>query len=235
MTVHFDDMAVTWLGYATAKVVGPGGTVVYTDPGRYGVLDGYEAGDGDVVLVTHDHHYDSDGIRRVAADDATVVVHEAVDADSIDRDVDRVEDLPYEVVRIDVGSQLTLADGAVEIWATPAYNEADGPHARADGTVSHPPGDGCGYRFSVDGRTVFWPGDSDVLDAFSTIETSVFLANIGGSIVMDRHEAADLAEILMPDLVVPIHYDTIEVLEADAEAFAVDVASRSIPVALDVP
>lgn len=235
MTVHFDDMAFTWLGYATVKVVGSMGTVVYTDPGRYGVLDGYEARDGDVILVTHDHHYDSDGIRRVAADDATVVVHEAVNADGIDRDVDRVEDLPYEVVRIEVGAQLTLADEAVELWATPAYNESDGPHARADGSVSHQPGDGCGYRFSVDGRTVFWPGDSDVLDAFSTIEASVFLANIGGSIVMDRHEAADLAQVLIPDLVVPIHYDTIEVLEADAEAFAVDVASCSIPVALDEP
>ncbi|TKX82668.1 MBL fold metallo-hydrolase, partial [Halorubrum sp. SS5] len=44
---------------------------------------------------------------------------------------------------------------------------------------------------------------------------------------------ADLAEAMGPDLVVPIHYDTFDLLEADGEAFAGDVASRSIPVALD--
>jgi L-ascorbate metabolism protein UlaG (beta-lactamase superfamily) len=38
---------------------------------------------------------------------------------------------------------------------------------------------------------------------------------------------------MVPDLVVPIHYDTFDDLEANGEAFAGDVASRSIPVALD--
>ena len=42
-----------------------------------------------------------------------------------------------------------------------------------------------------------------------------------------------LVEELDPDLVVPIHYDTFDRLEADGEAFAGDVAARSIPVALD--
>jgi L-ascorbate metabolism protein UlaG (beta-lactamase superfamily) len=52
---------------------------------------------------------------------------------------------------------------------------------------------------------------------------------------MDRHEAAALAEAMDPDLVVPIHYDTFEALETDAEAFAADVASRGVPVVLDEP
>lgn len=233
MTVQFDGGEVEWLGYATARVVGREGTVVYTDPGRYGVLDDYEAQDGDVVLVTHDHHYDPDGIRRVASESATVIIHESVDASAIDRSVDPVDSLSFEVIRLDVGQRKTVADGSVVVNATPAYNEPDGPHAGDDGQVSHPEGAGCGYLFIVDGRSVFWPGDSDALSAFDAIDPSIFLANIGGSVVMDRHEAADLAETMRPDLVVPIHYDTIELLEADAEAFAVDVASRAIPVALD--
>jgi len=36
-----------------------------------------------------------------------------------------------------------------------------------------------------------------------------------------------------PDLVLPVHYDTFELLAADAEAFAADVASRGVPVVLD--
>jgi L-ascorbate metabolism protein UlaG (beta-lactamase superfamily) len=38
-----------------------------------------------------------------------------------------------------------------------------------------------------------------------------------------------------PDLVVPIHYDTFDLLAADDEAFAADVAGRSVPIALDRP
>ena len=89
MTIRHDTLSIRWLGYATARLSGSE-TTVYADPGRYGVLTGewsvpdgvdtrhpagpaYDARDGDVVLVTHDHHYDPDGLRRVAAQDATLV------------------------------------------------------------------------------------------------------------------------------------------------------------------
>jgi L-ascorbate metabolism protein UlaG (beta-lactamase superfamily) len=52
---------------------------------------------------------------------------------------------------------------------------------------------------------------------------------------MDRHEAADLAETIGPDLVIPIHYDTFEAIEADPEAFRRDLAEREIAVRLDAP
>jgi L-ascorbate metabolism protein UlaG (beta-lactamase superfamily) len=277
MTVRHDNLEVSWLGYATARLETESGYVAYVDPGRYGVLTGewtppadpdsvaggdrdgdggkrtgerdrlphpdpvdYYARDADLVCVTHDHHYDSDAIRRVASEDATVVVYEAVDASRIERsgepDVDPVEDLPYEVVRVDDETHLSLGgdDGpAVELWTVAAYNDPDGPHLRPDGSPYHPEGFGCGIVLSLDGTTVFWPGDSDALPAFERIEASLFLANISGGPAMDRHEAADLAEAIDPDLVVPIHYNTISLLRTDSAAFAADVAGRSIPVALD--
>jgi L-ascorbate metabolism protein UlaG (beta-lactamase superfamily) len=234
MTVRHDDLTVEWLGYATARLETTDGTVVYTDPGRYGVLDDYWARDGDLVVVTHDHHYSSDGIRSVATDDATVVIHEAVDAGRIDRNVEPVEALAedFEVIRVSDEDRLSV--GGATVWSVPAYNEPDGPNAADDGSVVHPEGTGCGFLLSIGGTTVFWPGDSDALDGFAELDVSLFLANIGGGgLVSDRHEAADLAERMDPDLVVPIHYDTFDQLAADGPAFAADVASRSIPVALD--
>ncbi|QIB74541.1 MBL fold metallo-hydrolase [Halogeometricum borinquense] len=233
MTVSFRNLDVSWLGYATVRIESESGYVVYLDPGRYGVLDDYYARDGDLVCVTHDHHYDSDAIRSVAKEDATVVVFEGVDASNIDRDVAAVEDLPYEVVR--VGEEEHLTAGPVDLWTLAAYNEADGPHTRDDGSLVHPPGFGCGFLLSVDGTKVFWPGDSDVLAGFEQLSVDLFLANIGGSIVMDRHEAADLAAALNPGLVLPIHYNTIDLLSADPEAFAADVAARGVPVVLEDP
>lgn len=233
MTVEHDGLQVDWFGYATVRLEGPSGTVVYLDPGRYGVLDDHRPEDGDLVCVTHDHHYDSDGIDRVAADDATVVVYEGVDAAGIDRDVLPVEALPYDVVRIGEENETTQA--GVRLWSVPAYNEPDGPHTRADGSPYHPKGFGIGYRLSVDGRGVFWPGDSDALEGHRAIDAAVLLPPIGGAFTMDRHEAAALAEAMGPDLVVPIHYDTFEAIEADADAFAADVEDRGVRVTIENP
>jgi L-ascorbate metabolism protein UlaG (beta-lactamase superfamily) len=233
MTVERDGVQVEWFGYATVRLEGPSGTVVYLDPGRYEVLDGHRPEDGDLVCVTHDHHYDSDGIERVAGEDATVVVYEGVDAANIDRDVRPVDDLPYEVRRI--GEEDRTTEAGVTVWSVPAYNEPDGPHTDVDGTPFHPRGFGVGYLLSIDGTTVFWPGDSDALEGHHEIEVSIFLPPIGGAFTMDRHEASDLAEAIEPDLVVPIHYDTFEAIEADAETFAADLEQRGISVAVETP
>ncbi|WP_224449789.1 MBL fold metallo-hydrolase [Haloprofundus salilacus] len=231
MTIRHDGLSVEWLGYATVRIETPDGFVVYLDPGRYGVLDGYDAKDGDLVCVSHIHHYDSDGIERVAKEDATVVAYGGIDVDDTDRDVTPLSELDYEVVALGQEDRFS-AEGA-DVWTLPAYNEPDGPHTRDDGEPYHPEGFGVGYLLSVGGRTVFWPGDSDVLEGHEQLEVSLFLPPIGGAFTMDREEAAGLAETLDPDLVLPIHYDTFEALETDSSAFAADVASRGVPVVLD--
>jgi L-ascorbate metabolism protein UlaG (beta-lactamase superfamily) len=247
MTVHYDDLRVDWLGYATVRIEAPDGTVVYLDPGRYGVLDDYDArggipareasggssdqwSDGDLVCVSHVHHYDSDGIERVAREDATVLVHEAVHHSETDRDVTPVRDLPYDTRRVDDELDDLIDD--VIVRTTAAYNHPDGPHTRPDGTPIHPEGTGCGFLLDFDGTTVFWTGDTDVLDGHAELDVDLLLVPIGGTYTMDREAAADLAEAMDPGLVVPIHYDTFEAIEADAEAFADDLEQRGVPVSL---
>jgi L-ascorbate metabolism protein UlaG (beta-lactamase superfamily) len=247
MTVHHPHCAVTWLGYATSRLAA-GDVVVYLDPGRYGVLTGdwepwsddahhpasrdYRAGDADLVCVTHDHHYDADGIRRVAADDATLVVYEAVDAAGIDRDVEPVADLPYDTVRVGYGDEVTAA--GVTVRVVPAYNRPDGPRADARGNVSHPRGFGCGYRLALPGGpTVFYPGDSDLIPEHDDVTADVLLPPISERLTMGVAGAADLAERVDPDLVVPVHFDTFEALAGYSRGFAAEVASRGVPVTLD--
>jgi L-ascorbate metabolism protein UlaG (beta-lactamase superfamily) len=238
-----DGLDVSWLGYATLRVAGLE-HVVYCDPGRYGVLDGATGGasreaaggDADLVCVTHDHHYDSDAIRRVAGEDATLVLFEGVNTHRIDRDVERPADLPLEVRTVDAHADLAVGD--VIVRTVPAYNDPEGPRADAEGNVPHPEGLGCGFHLTVPSAwdrdvTVFWPGDTDVLEGHDRLDVSLFCPPIGGAFTMDRHEAADLAVALDPDLVCPIHYDTFEAIETDSGAFAADVAGRGVPVVLD--
>jgi len=246
MTVGHDGLTVDWLGYAGLRLESDD-AVVYLDPGRYGTLTGewepdspdaahppardYRPADGDLVCVSHVHHYDPDGIDRVAGPDATVVAFEGIDVSQSDRELPRLADLDRDVVT--VGDEDELEAAGVPVWTMPAYNEPDGPHTRADGTPYHPKGRGCGFLLSVSGTRVFWPGDTDVLAGHDELDVSLFCPPIGGSFTMDRSEAASLAAAMEPDLVVPIHYNTFDALETDSGAFAVDVARAGVPVALD--
>ena len=223
-------LTLDWLGYATLRLEAAR-TVVYLDPGRYGVLDDYDGDDGDLVCISHDHHYDTDAVRRVAAEDATLVVFEGINTHRIDRDVERPADLPYDRRTVDAEADIAVGDAIVR--TTAAYNEPDGPHVRPSGEPYHPKGLGCGFHVTLDGTSVYWPGDTDVLAGHEHLDVDVFCPPIDGTFTMDRHEAADLAEAMDPDVVVPIHYDTFPEIEADAEAFAADLRSRGIDVVLD--
>ncbi|MEF8782823.1 MAG: MBL fold metallo-hydrolase [Haloarculaceae archaeon] len=248
MPISHDGLTVGWLGYATIRIESED-TVVYVDPGRYGCLTGewtpdsdrardahppardYRPGDGDAVFVTHRHHYDPDGIDRVASDDATIVTFEGIDVHDTRRTDVRPADLPYEVRA--VGTETEGVVAGVPFWTVPAYNHPDGPHTRPDGSPIHPEGFGCGYLLAVDGTRVFYPGDSDVLEGHPELDVSLFLAPIGGAFTMNRETAASLAAELAPDLTLPVHYNTFEGIEADSRAFAADVAARGAPVVLD--
>lgn len=248
MGVTHNDLKIDWLGYATVRLTSPT-TVVYLDPGRYGVLtgdwtpDSEAAGmahpnsidrqpqDGDAVFVTHRHHYDPDGIRRVVSDDGTVVTFDGIDSHAGTRDLPRVEALPGSTRQVSQETEGIVAD--CPFWTVPAYNDPDGSHVNAAGTPYHPEGRGCGYLISIAGQRVFWPGDTDVLPGHDQLDVDIFLPPIGGQFTMNRHEAAALAETVDPELVVPIHYNTFEAIETDSRAFAGDVAARGVPVVLD--
>ena len=247
MAVRYDGLTLDWMGYATARIAPEDGPIVYTDPGRYGVLTGewdeeyphprpgdVSPQDGDIVLVTHDHHYDDDGVRRVADSDATVLVYEAVDPDAIadhsGRDVAEPEDLPYDVQRVSYGDEVTIEGATIDV--IPAYNHPDGRNA-SNGEPLHPEGFGCGFVVDVDGHRCFWTGDTDHVEAHDELDVSVFLPSISRSFTINREEAAELASVLEPELVLPIHYNTFDALSADSRAFAADVASAGIPVVLD--
>lgn len=248
MTITLGGLQIDWLGYATVRLQANDSPVVYLDPGRYGVLTGDWPGDvphpnpgpiaprdGNVVFVTHDHHYQDDGVRRVAAEDASVVVYDNVDAARIndrgEREVCPPEDLPYDVERVAMGETLAVGDARFE--AIPAYNEPNGRNTREDGSPIHPEGFGCGVIVTLEGRRCCWPGDTDLIAEHEGIDASVLLPSIAQNITMNRHEAATLARQVRPDLVVPIHYNTFPDLRADSRAFAGDVAAAGIPVALD--
>ncbi|SDQ45940.1 MBL fold metallo-hydrolase [Natronobacterium texcoconense] len=220
MSVDYDSLTFERPGHASVRIETDDGTVVYVDPWS-DVLEG-EPGDGDVVFVTHDDfdHYDPDAIEAVATDDATVAVYEEVDTTDLHQEV---VDLPYD-------GEMTVA--GIDVRSVPAYNDPSGDHVDDDGEPFHADGEVIGLVLELEGAAVFVPSDTDFLGHHEDISADVFLPPIGGHFTMDRHEAADFARSVGPELVLPIHYDTFDPIETDADAFAEDLENEGIRVEL---
>lgn len=222
MRVQHDGLVFERPGHASVRIETDDGAVIYIDPWSQ-VIEG-TPGDADVVFVTHDDrdHYDPEGIRAVRNDGTVVAAYEAIDTDDLGRGV---TPLPYD-------GEATV--GGIEVRTVPAYNRPDGDHVRPNGEPYHREGEVIGLVLTIDGTTVYFASDTDFLDEHREIDADVLIPPIGGRPTMDRHEAAEMAASVEPDLVLPVHYDTegIDGLDADAGAFKEEVESRGARVAL---
>ncbi|MEF8814458.1 MAG: MBL fold metallo-hydrolase [Halovenus sp.] len=218
MSVEYDGLTFDRLGHASVRIETEDGTVVYIDPWSE-FLDG-EPGDGDVVFVTHDDpdHYDPEAIEAVAAPGATVAAYEGVDT----------SDLGFDVVALPHEGQETVAE--IDVESIPAFNDPDGEHVDEEGNPWHAEGEVIGLLLTVDGITVYFASDTDFLEHQESVTADVFVPPIGGHYTMDRHEAAEFARSVDPDLVLPVHYDTFEAIKTDVEAFAEAVEDSGIRV-----
>lgn len=220
MSVQHAGLTFEHLGHASVRIETDDDLIVYIDPWSDVLAD--RPRDGDVVLVTHDDmdHYDSDAIESVATDDADIIVYEAVDTTDLDRDV------------TPLASDGSLTVRGISVEAVPAYNHADGEHVDEAGEPFHAKGEVIGLILEFDDTTVYFPSDTDFLPAHNHVQATVFIPPIGGHFTMDRHEAADFAKSVDPDLVLPVHYDTFEPIETDADAFIEDLDARGITATL---
>lgn len=220
MTVEHQGLTFERLGHASVRIETSDGTVLSIDPWDE-ILD-EPASDAEYVFVTHDDHdhYDPAAIATVARGDAEVIAYEAIDT----RDLD----LPVTTVEYDAARTV----GGIEIETVPAYNRPDGTHIDETGKPYHAEGEVVGFRLTIDGVVVYFPSDTDYLDEHEGITADVFIPPIGGHYTMDRHEAADFAQNVEPDLVLPVHYDTFDEIETDAEAFADELTADGLRVEL---
>ncbi|WP_276254413.1 MBL fold metallo-hydrolase [Halomontanus rarus] len=219
MSVEYEGLTFDRLGHASIRIETEDGQVVYVDPWSEVLADA--PGDGDVVFVTHDDfdHYDPEAIEAVGGTDATVAAYEGIGTD----DLGGVVDLPLEG---------TLTVDGIDVRTLPAFNDPDGDHVDDDGDPFHAEGEVIGLVLTVADVTVFVPSDTDFLAHHESVSADVFVPPIGGHYTMDRHEAADFARSVDPDLVLPVHYDTFEAIETDADAFADELESDGIRVDL---
>ncbi|MGH7492368.1 MAG: metal-dependent hydrolase [bacterium] len=93
-------------------------------------------------------------------------------------------------------------------------------------------GNPAGFIITAAGRTIYHAGDTGLFMDMQLIgqmnKIDVALLPIGDNFTMGVEDAVKAVEFLQPRLVIPMHYQTWDLIDADAEVFADKVKSLGV-------
>lgn len=155
----------------------------------------------DYIFVTHDH---SDHMGN-AVELAKVTAATFVGIYELSR---KMEEIGIKSIGANIGGTVRL--NGIEAVLTPAV------HSSSTGTP-------VGIIIKGKDGTLYHAGDTGLFYDMSLIgelySPDVALLPIGGHYTMGIKEAAKAVQLIRPKYVIPMHYNTFPVIEADAEAF----------------
>lgn len=171
--------------------------IIYFDP--FKIED--ESHDADIIFITHDHydHFSVEDIKKIEKEDTVYVIPDCM-----------YNLLGGEnVVTVEPGEK-TVIEG-YETYVVPAYNVLKPFHPKSKGYV--------GYNVLIEGKRVYVAGDTDKNDDNIKIKCDIALVPIGGTYTMNPKQAAELVNIIRPELAIPTHYGEIVGNSKDGEKF----------------
>ncbi|MEC9488939.1 MAG: metal-dependent hydrolase [Halanaerobium sp.] len=94
-----------------------------------------------------------------------------------------------------------------------------------------PGGMACGFVITTEGKTVYFAGDTGLFSDMKLLgeleRIDLAFVPIGGNYTMDASDAVKAVEFLQPGVVIPIHYNTMEVIQADPVRFKAEVEEKT--------
>jgi L-ascorbate metabolism protein UlaG (beta-lactamase superfamily) len=207
---------VRFLGHA-CFTLSDGDATVLIDPFLTGNPKAAIAADdvaATTILLTHGHadHY-GDSVAIAKRTGATVV--------AVTEIAREIGEEGADVRDTNLGGTAKFDWGSVKL--VPAWHTSMTPKGR----VSTPAGLLINFKDTI----IYHLGDtclfSDLALVGKRTPIDVALMCIGGHYTMDATDAVDAAELVGAKTVIPCHYNTFPVLEADAQAFKSDVESKT--------
>jgi L-ascorbate metabolism protein UlaG (beta-lactamase superfamily) len=101
--------------------------------------------------------------------------------------------------------------------------------AAPDGTYC---GNPCGFLLTMDGKTLYHTGDTGLFYDMKLIgemnKLAVAMLPIGDNFTMGIDDAVKASELIQAELVIPIHYKTFDVIDADPQEFVRKVEGKKL-------
>lgn len=179
---------------------------IYIDP--LGIKE--EFCDADYILITHDHydHFSPEDIKKVACENTVLIVPEKMKAKALKEInfINKIESIsPNQNKKIN----------NLYIETIPAYNIIKPFHLKIFGWV--------GYILEIGGKRIYIAGDTDKTKEAEAVHCDIAMVPIGGTYTMNAKKAAELINIIQPEVAIPTHYGSIVGNKNDGELFKENV------------
>ena len=206
-------MKVTFVGHATVLIEGSKNVII--DPfikgnpaAKIGIDDLPKI---DYILVTHGHgDHLGDTIEIAKRFGSVVVSNFEIGLYLQGKGLDRVHTMH-------IGGSYDFGD--IKVKMTPALH---GSAIVEDGKVIYG-GNPCGFVLEIDGKKIYHPGDTGLtkdMELLRDLKIDLAFIPIGGNYTMDVEDGVKAVKMIEPKIVVPMHYNTWPVIEADPQIFA---------------
>ena len=192
---------IEWLGHSTIKINNEN-QVIYIDP--YNIKQDYN--DADIIFITHSHydHFSEEDINKVKKENTNIIITEDIFQKTLNlgfKESNIMIVKPNENYQID----------NIKFDTISSYNVNKKFHPKENSWI--------GYIIEINEVKYYIAGDTDITDENKKVKCDVAFLPVGGTYTMDFEEAANLANIIVPKVVVPIHYGLIVGTDEDAVNF----------------
>jgi L-ascorbate metabolism protein UlaG (beta-lactamase superfamily) len=170
---------IKWLGHASIRIDAQ--KIIYIDPWK--IKGGPKA---DLILISHPHHDHLSlvDVKKIQKEDTVIIATG-----------DAAAQLPGDVRALKPGDKVMVHGVTVE--AVPAYNIDKPYHPQANQWI--------GFLLMVEGKTIYYGGDTDFIPEMKTIKADVWILPVGGTYTMTAKEAASVINMVRPEVAIPIH------------------------------
>lgn len=178
------------------------GMKIYSDPYMLKEI----RNDADYILITHSHydHFSPDDIEKIKKDSTIIIITEDLYVEVLKLGFEE-----SKIVIVEPGNKYKINNLCIETIS--AYNEDKKFHPKENGWV--------GYVLDLGYEKVYIAGDTDATSEAKNVKCDLAFLPVGGTYTMDYAQAAKLANILMPTIVVPMHYGVVVGSQEDAKNF----------------
>lgn len=205
---------LTWHGHSCFTLVTDNGLYLMFDPwlneNPKADISTDDVDRLDYILVSHGHfdHF-ADGVELARKTGATIIGAFELCAFAEQQGVEKTH-------KLSIGGGFHFPFGYAKM--TPALHGSNVVGDR-EGTFSSPPG---GWWLDMAGKRMYHAGDTALIMEMQLLRGRVDLAllPIGDNFTMGPEDAAAAVEMIRPATVIPMHYNTFDVIAQDPAAFA---------------
>lgn len=214
-------VSLTWHGHSTFTIETEDGTRIVIDPWFNGSPVADCAMDAlppvDWVFCTHGHqdHF-GDAIPLAIRDKATLVSSYEIAMFAESQGVEQVH-------AMGVGGSWSFPFGRVRMVQAIHGGQV---HGDTSGQWTCTPG---GFVFDLGDVRIYHAGDTALFSDLSLLagKVDVALLPIGDNFTMGPEDATRAVELIRPRMVIPMHYNTFDLIRQDPESFRAQVGDRA--------